>query len=257
MPRAWPSPAQAPRRWIAAAVLAVGLSAASAPASAQLGRALGDPSGASIAPVPPGWTFDLSATTSFPISVGVEGQLTSPVGVFVYASVGHTPEAYLSGLTDIVAGPAHLRPSVRPMLNEIIGNGGWNLRLGVGYTIPEGLELSAGYTLLAAASRLTPEAIEQATGQNVRWPGMTDVPLNSVLHAFHGRVGWRFVVEEHFVLRATIGWVHVFAAQASVEVPTEVRTHPRDPAGQFESRLADGMRSGYTPELALSAGYRF
>ncbi len=244
-------------RWRITAHLTVCLLAlAAAPAEAQLGQALGDP--APPAPAADAWTLDVAATTSLPLSIGVEATLTAPFGGFAYAQLGHTPQAYMSVMADALAGADAYRPRARPLIDEVIAGGAWNVRLGVGYTIPEGLEVSAGYTVLTTSADLTPGAIESATRQSFRWPGMTVVPLGLTLHALHARVGWRFVVEEHLVLRAAAGWAHTFAADARLTVPDEVRALPSDPAGGFEEDLRAGFtEKGFTAELILSAGYRF
>lgn len=233
----------------------------SAPASAQLGRALGEPlpdEPAIADATDPDWAFDLTATTSVPLAVGVEATLISPVGLYGYLSFGHTPQPYLGAIADALAGADVYGPTKRPLIDEMIADGAWVVRLGVGFTIPEGLELSVGYTLLTASPTLTPGTIEMATGQTIRWPGMTQIPVTMTAHAFHGRVGWRAVIEEHFLLRFALGWAHTLAADVGATVPDEVREHPSDPAGGFEADLADGFRSwGFTPELIVSAGYRF
>lgn len=228
-------------------------------ASAQLGRALGDPleAPADAAPAASDWAFDLSATTSFPLSVGIDATLTTPVGIFGYASVGHTPNAYLSAIAD-VAQDAGMRATLRPLIDEVVANGAWNVRLGIGYTIPEGLELSVGYTMLTTSAALSPRAIELATRQRLAWPGMTEVPISMTVHALHARVGWRFVIEDHFVARVALGWTHGVALDASLTVPEEIRMRPDDPATRIEEDVESGFGDyGFAPELMVSAGYRF
>lgn len=230
-----------------------------APASAQLGRALDEPS--TVAPVAeeaPDWAFDLTAFTSVPLAVGVEATLISPVGLYGYAAVAHTPQPYLGAVADALAEAGVYGPTKRPLIDEMIADGAWVVRFGVGFTIPEGLELSAGYTVLTTSPTLTPATIEMATGQRIRWPGMTQIPVRMTAHALHGRVGWRAVIEDHFVLRFALGWSHTLAVDVGATVPAEVRQLPDDPAGRFETDLADGFREyGFTPEIIVGAGYRF
>jgi hypothetical protein len=218
---------------------------------ASLAGALGDPSERARGN---DWTFDLSASTSFPLSVGLDAHVTSPIGLMFHGSVGHTPNAYLGAIASLL-GDANAYPdNVDALVREGIGNGAWNLRLGVGIVVWPGLELEGGYTLLAAQASLTPGSIEAAIGQNVSWPGMSVVPLSLVVHALHARLGWRFVVAEHLVIRIALGWTHAVGSSAHVEVPTELRPA----ADAIQTSIAQGVgRWGFTPEVLLSAGYRF
>ncbi|MCB9597160.1 MAG: hypothetical protein H6719_30835 [Sandaracinaceae bacterium] len=239
-----------------------------ATASAQLGRALGAPLASAPAPIdaatsstslmPEGWALDLTAQTSLPVSVGIEAQLTTPVGLFATVSAGHTPNAYLGMLRDIVEGTGAFGEDVRPIVDETIANGGWNVRVGVGVNPIEGLELSFGYTYLGTNSTLTRAAIESATGQRIRYRGMREVPVAIEMHALHGRVGYRLVIEEHLVLRAAIGWTHAVGASAHLEVPPEIRELEGNPATEIEDGVGAGFAQyGFTPEILISAGYRF
>lgn len=265
-------------RWLASAHraaccgLALAALLATGVASAQAGRRLGDPRGARAAPAlgraldapgleapasPSGWVLDLVAVTSVPLSVGVEANVETPVGLTAHLSFGHTPNAYLDGVASALRGAGVYEANVEPVVREAIAGGAWNVRAGVGFTLREGLELAVGYTYLGGNASLTPNALEAAVGHPVRWPGMTVVPLAVELHALHARLGWRFVVEEHLVLRVAIGWAHAVATSAHVEVPAEHDT-PGGPADRMEEGIERALgRYGFTPELLLSAGYRF
>ena len=227
-----------------------------------LGHRLGDPvPDASSAPAPqasPGWAFDLSATTSLPLSVGVEAVVQSPIGITAHLSAGHTPSAYLGMMSSILRDAGVYSANLDPIVNEATGSGAWNVRLGVGYTIPEGFEIGVGYTVITGTSSISPLAIESATRQRFPWPGMAAVPLSLTTHAIHARVGWRFVIEEQLILRIAVGWTHSFATDAHLDVPPELRLVPNDPATKIEAAVGEGFgRYGFTPEVLISAGYRF
>lgn len=286
MPRSWRSSTQPPTRCAAAratTLFALVLALLGAPsfASAQsttgqlgrglsrpgrdvaLGQRLGDPVGedataSATPPALPGWALDLSAITSLPLSVGVEAVVQSPVGFTAHLSVGHTPSAYLGMMSAMLRDAGVYSANLDPIVDEATGSGAWNVRLGVGYTIPEGFEIGVGYTVLTGTSSISPSAIESATRQRFPWPGMASVPLSLTTHAIHARVGWRFVVEDHLVIRVAVGWTHSFATDAHLEVPPELRLVPNDPATKIESAVREGFgRYGFTPEVLLSAGYRF
>ena len=224
-----------------------------------LGRDLGAPMVSAPAPDPlRDWAFDLSATTSMPVSIGLEAQVETPIGVFANLSMGHAPSAYLETVAEMLRGADVFGDNVDPLIREAIGQGAWNLRLGVGVRLVEGLELSVGYTFLTASTSLSPTTIEAATGQRIAWTGMTEVPMSIDVHALHGRLGYRLLVEEHFVVRVAIGWTHPVSTTAHVDVPPRVREFPNDPATQIEDAVSEGFGNyGFTPEVLLSAGYRF
>jgi hypothetical protein len=224
----------------------------------SLGRALDAPDEAAIETSReenPDWGFDVNAITSVPLSIGVGLNVTTPIGITAHLEGGHAPNAYLdlarSALFDAGVYGAHVDPLVR----EAIANGAWNVRVGLGYTVPEGFEIAAGYTYLGASADLGSAAIESATGQQI--PGMTVVPIRLNLHAFHARIGWRFTIEEHWVVRAALGWTHSFGSEVVFEVPPEY--DPKGgPADRMEQLVEDGLgRYGFTPEIVIGAGYRF
>ena len=228
-----------------------------APAAASLAESTADP--ADAAPPGPDWTLDLSAQTSLPLAVGLEVQLVSPIGLGLVVSGGHTPSAYLGAVFGALGDAGVYRERLRPVVDEAIQNGAWNLRIGATYTIPEGLELGFGYTFLGAQSTLSAASLEGAMNRCFPWPpDMGDVPLTVSLHALHGRVGWRFLIEERLVVRVALGWTHTVATEAHLDVPDEIRDSPDDPATSVEQGIAAGAGEyGFSPELLLSAGYRF
>lgn len=240
-----------------------------ASAEAQLGRRLDRPARTALAEattdtptstslMPDGWALDLTAQTSLPVSIGIEAQLQTPIGLFATLSAGHTPNAYLSLLGDIVEGAGAFGDDIRPLIDEVIANGAWNVRVGLGVNPIEGLELSVGYTYLGANSTVTRRAIETATGQRIPYRGMREVPVGIEMHALHGRLGYRFVIEDHLVIRAAIGWTHAVGMSARLEVPAEVREIEDNPATEIEEGVAESYgRYGFTPEVLVSAGYRF
>jgi len=182
----------------------------------------------------------------------------TPAGLFAQLSVGHTPQAYLEAVSSAIGAAGAYDGDLASVVSEAIANGAWNVRAGIGFTALGGLELSVGYTWLTASADLSPRAVEVAVGQRVHWPGMTAVPIQLDIHALYGRVGWRFVVEDHFVARVAVGWTHAVASSTHVEVPAEIREQPRDPAARMETATSEALAEyGFTPELLLSAGYRF
>lgn len=254
-------------------VLILGTLAFALPAQAQLGRALVPPTpgpqlghalAAPVAPPaapiasPSGWSFELSAITSVPTSIGVEAQLESPLGVFGAMSVGYAPSGYLEMVAAMLRDNGVYGPDVDPLVQEAIGRGAWNVRLGLGVTLFDGLEAQLGYTYIGASSTIAPQTIEQVTGQHFRWASDSDIPMSVEIHAIHARLGGRIRVDEHLTLRMAVGWTHTLSARTRVEVPDAVRALPDNPATTIEEAVDHGFsKFGFTPELFLGAGYRF
>jgi hypothetical protein len=132
------------------------------------------------------------------------------------------------------------------------------LRLGVGWRPfeAEGFELSAGYTLVAGGGSVTSaEAIEAASGQEVDPRGSAQVPARTTLHAIHARVGWRWIFEEHVLLRVAVGYVHTLHADTVIDVG---RGRPGGPAEQAEDYVDDILTSyALSPEVQVALGYAF
>ena len=235
----------------------LGSPAAPLPVTAGAVAGSDEPSTDSVPSSADAWTFDLSALTSVPLSVGVAAQVQAPIGLFANVSFGHTPAAYLGMVASLLRDQGVYRDRVAPVISEATANGGWNVRLGVGLNPVEGLELGIGYTYLGAASTLSTASLELATGQRLQHLGMTEIPIHINIHALHGRVGYRVVVGQ-LVMRLSVGWTHTVAAEVHLEVPDVIRERPGNPATEFEQAAGDAFSQyGFTPEVQLSAGYRF
>ena len=258
---------------------AVAVASAPAPARAQLGEALappaavaarlpgaaselGDPSEAPAArepapaAAPRGWAVDLLLSTSVPLSVGGEVQVESPVGVFANLHLGYTPPPYMEMVAGLLAGEGVLVERAQPAVQDGIAAGAVAFRVGLGYRIIEGLEISMGYTLLHVETALSADTVEAAAGRPLP-PGTSSLPMAIDVHAFHATLGYRLVLEEHLVLRLAVGWSHSFTSEVGIDVPDNMRM-----AGGVIAEVAQGIRDalgqyGFSPELQVGVGYRF
>jgi hypothetical protein len=223
----------------------------------SLARELDEPSEGAPAPrhgLP--WSLDVTAQTSLPLAVGLELQLTTPIGITAHLAGGHTPSAYLNVIADVLHGAGVYGDELDPLIRDGIANGAWNVRAGLGFTIEEGLELAVGYTYLIAEAPLMAASIKTATGQSVDAYGVSSIPISLGLHALHGRLGWRAVIERYFVMRFALGWTHVFASDADIVMP-EVLLDFDGAADRLEEIIAETVgKYGFTPEILVSAGVR-
>ena len=87
--------------------------------------------------------------------------------------------------------------------------------------------------------------------------GSEPVGINSNIHAFHAGIGWRWLIADHVVIRATIGYLQALGSSSSLEIDALPEAEPLvNPA--VDSTL-DGLYSDYLkmPYGGLSLGYRF
>lgn len=84
-----------------------------------------------------------------------------------------------------------------------------------------------------------------------------DVGLTSQLHNFHVAIGWRWVVVDHLVIRASLGYTQTVSSSSSISVEqlpeAEAAANPLvdEELGAIYERYAK------LPTLGISGGYRF
>ncbi len=223
------------------------------------GGAMGEQRSGPPAPEAPADTiaFDLTAGTHFPVSLGADAHLEIPYRILFALHLGWMPPAYVDVINGVSTAAGWYDPQVATLVSAAL-EGAFVMRLAVGFRPleDEGFEIHAGYSLIAAGGSVTSaEAVQAATGQQVDRDGTRAVPVRATLHALHATVGWRFVIEDHFVIRAQIGWVHTVYSETVIDVG---RDRPGGPVDQAEAYL-DGILQTYafSPEVRLAAGYRF
>ena len=200
--------------------------------------------------------FDLTAGTHVPISVGAEGQLELPARILLNLHLGFTPAAYVDVINATATEFGWYSGATADLIAAAIDRA-FVLRVGAGWRPfeHEGLELLAGYTLVLGGGSVTSaEAIEAGTGLQVSSSSSSGIPISTTLHGFHVRVSWRWILQEHWVIRASIGYVHTLAASTSINEEGATR-----PAVNAAERYLNNVLETYglTPELQLMAGYRF
>jgi hypothetical protein len=229
-----------------------------APRAHERARALSAP-GSITPPRGSEFGFDLAVATHVPISVGVEANLELPLGLVVRAHIGLMPEPYIAIINGIATGLGAYDADVASLVSRSGGNAlVFRPSLGVRPFTGYGFEILAGYTLIAASTRVDVASIERATGQAMDWPGLESIGISAQLHAFHVELGWRATIAEHLVIRAALGWMHTLHAEARLDVPVELRARARGRIEQIEGRVVSALESyGFSPEARIAIGYRF
>ena len=198
---------------------------------------------------------DVTLATSVPSSLGVDVRVETPGRLLLHGFIGANPYASVLGdLVEAYGGGADGRALV-----SAISSGATVFRVGVGFRpAPDaGLELLAGYTLFYNAPTLSVATLEATTGQSFAYSGLTEVRLETAIHAFYAELGWRFVIADHLVFRIGVGGTFSLAASARLGVPDAMRT-PGGAVETVERDIGHAITSyGFIPEARASIGYRF
>jgi hypothetical protein len=124
-----------------------------------------------------------------------------------------------------------------------------------------GFEAFAGYAVNALGGSLSAtQAIEAVTGKEFPSDSSAlEANVASTLHHVHVGVGWRWVVAESFVIRASLGYLQTVASATSVSI--EGRRGERDLA-EISAATDAYLDDLYTtwvkaPVVDLGVSYRF
>jgi hypothetical protein len=212
-------------------------------------------------PSPP--FFDIMVGTQLPLSLGADLSIELPFRILLQGGIGWMPPAYGSIIGGMMEGFGAYDTTVAAIVEDgfedaLVGrvSGGWR-------PFPDhGFEIIAGYTHVRVSGKVTPETVAAVAGGElgaaVEAQQLTqDIELTSALHNFHVGLGWRWVILEHLVIRATLGYTQTVGSSSSVEVPE------RPDLGTLATPTVDAeLNDVYTtyaklPLFGLSAGYRF
>lgn len=207
--------------------------------------------------------IDVGVGTVLPVYIGGQVVAELPHRVLVSGEVGWMPGPYV----DLINATAKAFNAYDDVTADVIASAIQNslvLRPSVGWRPfrKSGFEVMGGYTLvLLGGSVSAVEAIEAATGQATGVQGGAQIPMSSSIHAFHLTVGWSWVLDEHWVLRGTVGYLHIFASSTSLDV-TSNRAQVQEAYDALEAALDAYLNDIFTsyvktPTLGLTVNYRF
>lgn len=204
-------------------------------------------------------TFDLGIATHVPISVGIEANLTLPLGFLLRTHVGVTPEGYVGIINGVAQGLGAYDGNVGAIVSRS-ATSSFVLRTSAGMRpVPgHGFEILAGYTLIHGGSRIPTADFEAASGQSMDYPGLDSIGISATLHCLHVEIGWSGLLFDHLVIRGSIGWVHTLAADGAIDVPPELRARAGGEIEEIERGLRGGLTTfGYSPEARVGVAYQF
>lgn len=265
----------------AASVLALGAStarAADAGATAAAARPAGSPTPSLTQPPLASdrtsmharqrhWTepfaLDLSAATWIPLSAGPELALELPGRVIAQVHLGWMPELYSQTMTDALEDAGVYGPEIGDLVDGAVrGARTWRLAAGWRPFESAGLELTVGYAHVAVdgatnTTELVP-LVPQDVGEELTAElGDANIDLDSSIHHFTLAVGWRWLVAEHLVVRANLGYLQAFAADSALDIEGRPDlTSLAEPAVQAVLH-EQYLRYIKIPVVGLGVGYRF
>lgn len=212
------------------------------------------------------FAVDLGVGTVVPLYLGVQAQAELTARILIRAEIGWMPGSYV----DIINAGATALNAYNDETADLLRDGiedSLILRFSAGHRPLEdyGLEILAGYTLgTLGGSAATVEVVEAVIGSNlsnVNVNSASDIDLSSTMHAAHVELAYRWIVGDDWVLRASVGYVHVFSSstQADLNLPAgRLREASTTPLPEVEAYL-DDLYTSYvrSPVVGVIASYRF
>lgn len=212
-------------------------------------------------------SFDLGCATEVPLMIGAQATLELPYRLLVQGEVGVLPAAYLNVIDGVLTGAGAYDATASDLVRSSLQSS-LVVRASAGLRpfSDHGFEIMGGYTLASIDGELSARrTIEAVSGVAVPTQlADTQIQLNTTIHSLHVSLGWRWVVADHFVVRAQLAYLQSVAASSSLAVPASVAALPGvaarvDEANQVvETTIGDKyMKYAKLPVIGLSLGYRF
>jgi hypothetical protein len=212
-------------------------------------------------------SFDIGCATEVPLMVGGQLTLELPYRILLQGEVGVLPAAYVNGIDSVLTGTGAYDASTSALVRSTLQNS-LVVRASAGFRpfANHGLELMGGYTLASLGGGVSARAaVEAASGVAVpaEIPD-AEIQLRTTIHSLHASVGWRWIVGDHFVVRASVAYLQAVGSSSSLAAPAAVSAVPGVAArvDQVSQALDTTLNSTYTkyakmPVVGLSLGYRF
>lgn len=211
--------------------------------------------------------FDVALVTEAPIMMGGQATFEMPYRFLLQGEVGVVPGFFV----DAVDGALKNAGAYDDATSQVVRGGLRNsliVRLSGGWRpFPDhGFEILGGYTMTSLGAGVSgKQAVEAASGISI--PAEIpdgDVVIHSTIHSVHVSLGWRWVIANHFLIRASVGYMQGVASSSHLEVPASLSQNPTTAAYVSQANTAvdsflDDKFKTYVklPVLGLSMGYRF
>lgn len=244
---------------------------APSPQRAGGGLDVSAPAPADAATTPPksqrSTSFDLGVATEAPLMIGAQATLELPYRLLVQGEVGVIPSAYVNVIDGLLTGAGAYDATVSSVVRSTLQSSlVVRASAGVRPFSDHGFEIMGGYTLASIDGAVSArQAFEAVSGASMpaQLPD-TQVQLNTTIHSLHVSLGWRWVVADHLVVRASLAYLQSVGSSSSLAVPASVTALPgmATSVSQVSQAMDTTLSDSYAkyaklPVMGLSLGYRF
>ncbi len=227
-------------------------SALAAPVDAPSARPLRDP-----------FALDLALSTLAPVSVGPDLSVELPGRVLLQAHLGWMPDVYSRTLSRTLEDAGAYDEAVGTLVDSALQSSTtWHWGAGFRPFAKLGFELRLGYAHVSldgvsSTAEIIP-LVNAAVGERLNTEtGDADVNLDSQIHHLTVAAGWRWLIADRIVVRASLGYMQAFDSSSSLQIAAFPEL-TRLAAPTVEAVLHDHyMRYIKIPVVGLSVGYRF
>jgi hypothetical protein len=209
------------------------------------------------------FALDVGLGTTFPLHVGGSATLEAPHRLLVSVGAGWMPSPYADSIDYTLRTFGAYDSDVSALIRAGLKNS-FVLQPSIGWrpSPRHGLEILAGYTLVTLGGSLSGrQAIETVTGRTFPNDAGAQIPLHSTLHNVHLIVDWRWLLRDHWVLRAGLELVHCVASSSGIDATSRL-PRGQEAIGQINTAIdqyLDGIYTTYvySPAATATAAYRF
>lgn len=212
-------------------------------------------------------SFDLGCATEVPLMVGGQATLELPYRILLQGEVGVLPAAYVNGIDSVLTGTGAYDATTSALVRSTLQNS-LVVRVSGGLRpfSDHGFEVMGGYTLTSMGGGVSARAAVEGAAGAVVPAEIPDaqIQLQTTIHSLHASLGWRWIVADHFVVRASIAYLQAVGSSSSLVVPASVAAAPGVAArvDQVSQAVDSTLNTSFTkyakmPVMGLSLGYRF
>ena len=211
--------------------------------------------------------FDLGVATEAPLMIGAQATLELPYRILVQGEIGVVPAAYVDVIDGVLTSAGVYDATMSDLVRSTLQSS-LVVRASAGLRpfSAHGFEIMGGYTLASIDGAVSAsQAIEAVSGvaMPVQIPDAR-IQLRTTVHSLHVSLGWRWVVADHFVVRASLAYLQSVGSSSSLAVPSSITAMPGVAAhvAQVSQIVDTTLSDSYAkyaklPVMGLSLGYRF